>query len=393
MHSFVEFLESNDTEETTTTTNEPNNNIELSAEQSQLIQFRAHVDSIDLNDDEQQPQQQQQAQTFITAENNHHNHRNARAQCRLQALRLLLFYLKLQAAPNIAHLLLGFDINKPLRNQNFFQPGTKINYAQKSSPTDAVDSEVLTIVPRNCLHSIVRILNRFVREPLVTLAEMPLTVELCYELLYTLCSNVSFNQQLLAYLRHNFDFVCANLRQIPLVIMTVMTVGGGVDASATLPLQDTTNADVTMAGLWRLREANNGGGEGVVQQQNNASGGTTQLHTLYAWIMGLTCIEMQSLIANRQKAALKKLVHLLVMENSVSGGGGGGSGGMQVQETNGRDSPANVSRIFSHSNFDSLLFMNRAGNMINGTSIVLSLLLVVLILYFQKNDLVLTLSL
>lgn len=374
MHSFVEFLESNDTETTTnTTTNEPNN-IELSAEQSQLIQFRAHVDSIDLNDDEQQ--QQQQPQTFIT-ENNHHNHQNARAQCRLQALRLLLFYLKLQAAPNIAHLLLGFDINKPLRNQNFFQPGTKINYAQKSSPTDAVDSEILTIVPRNCLHSIVRILNRFVREPMVTLAEMPLTVELCYELLYTLCSNVSFNQQLLAYLRHNFDFVCANLRQIPLV-MTMMTVGGGVEAGATLPLQDTTNADVTMAGLWRLREANNGGGECVVQQ-NNASGGTTQLHTLYAWIMGLTCIEMQSLIANRQKAALKKLVHLLVMENSVSGGGSGSGGSMQVQETNGRDSPANVSRIFSHSNFDSLLFMNRAGNMINGTSIALLLLLVLIL--------------
>lgn len=116
-------------------------------------------------------------------------------------------------APNIAHLLLGFDINKSLRNQRFFNPGTKINYAPSSSAsattrggassggTAEADAEVLTIVPRNCLHSIIRMLNRFLRDPIGLVRTIPSTIELSYEILFALCSNSSFNQQLLSYLR------------------------------------------------------------------------------------------------------------------------------------------------------------------------------------------------
>lgn len=114
-------------------------------------------------------------------------------------------------APNIAHLLLGFDINKSLRNQRFFNPGTKINYTPSSASTTTrggassgtaeADAEVLTIVPRNCLHSIIRMLNRFLRDPIGLVRTIPSTIELSYEILFTLCSNTSFNQQLLSYLR------------------------------------------------------------------------------------------------------------------------------------------------------------------------------------------------
>ena len=45
-----------------------------------------------------------------------------RSQTRLKALKILLFYIKLPA-PNLSLLLLGMDINKPLKNQSFYNPG------------------------------------------------------------------------------------------------------------------------------------------------------------------------------------------------------------------------------------------------------------------------------
>ena len=45
-----------------------------------------------------------------------------RSECRLKALKLILFYLR-QPHPNLAHLLLGMDIRKPLGNQEFYNPG------------------------------------------------------------------------------------------------------------------------------------------------------------------------------------------------------------------------------------------------------------------------------
>lgn len=44
------------------------------------------------------------------------------SECRLKALKLIMFYLR-QPQPNLAHLLLGMDIKKPLGNQEFYNPG------------------------------------------------------------------------------------------------------------------------------------------------------------------------------------------------------------------------------------------------------------------------------
>lgn len=48
-----------------------------------------------------------------------------RSECRLKALKLIMFYLR-QPQPNLAHLLLGMDIKKPLGNQEFYNPGERL---------------------------------------------------------------------------------------------------------------------------------------------------------------------------------------------------------------------------------------------------------------------------
>lgn len=76
------------------------------------------------------------------------------------------------------------------------------------------------------------------------------------------------------------------------------------------------------------------------------------LHSLYSWILGLTCLELQSLIVNRQKLALKNLVQLLLTEN------GGVTASTSTQSASAQ--PSSISRMFGSSGgFDSLLFMNR----------------------------------
>ena len=85
----------------------------------------------------------------------------------------------------------------------------------------------------------------------------------CDLLVVTLCSNSEFSQQLLSYLRDEFDFVNAHLRVMPL----------RVDTSSSLA--------------------------------------TIKLYSHYTWMMKLVCIELQSLIANRLKPQLKRTIRLL----------------------------------------------------------------------------------
>lgn len=73
------------------------------------------------------------------------------------------------------------------------------------------------------------------------------------------------------------------------------------------------------------------------------------LHSIYSWILGLTCLEMQSLIVNRQKTALKSLVQLLITENLASN-----SAPSAI--------PQHLSKAHYSSSFDNLLFMNRGGS-------------------------------
>ena len=189
-----------------------------------------------------------------------------KSENRLTAIKFLLFYLRLPA-PNIAHVFLGFDIHKPLKNQSFFNPGTKINYiSSQINSNNSSEPEILSIVPRTCLHSVINILNKFLKDHLL-FYRMPSTIDCCYELLFLLCSNSQFNQQLLNYLRKEFDFVNNNLRKIP----------------------------------FKLNESN-------LENLNLP----ICVYSHYTWIINLTCIEMQNLLTNHMKNELKKLIQLLI---------------------------------------------------------------------------------
>ena len=217
-------------------------------------------------------------------------------------------------APNLAHLLLGFDIQKSLRNQSFLNAGTKINYIgvggniiNNNSNNISQSDEILSIVPRNCLHSIVRIINKFLLKDLSLINRIPITIDYCYEVLFILCSNIQYNQQLLAYLRSEFDFINNNLRKIPL---------SGVYSAA----------------------------------------GSSH-YSIYTWILNLACIELQSLMANRMKVQLKKLVQILTENSSVS------SLGSARGATSQQQLPTNSNRILANnSNFDNLLYLNSTAN-------------------------------
>lgn len=199
-----------------------------------------------------------------------------KSMCRLKALKILLFYIRLPA-PNLSLLLLGMDIQKPLKNQSFYNPGTKISYMNNGSVNSKESSEILSIVPRNCLHSLIRILNKFLKDPFI-LFVTPNSIDMAYEMLNILCMNPLFNQQLLFYLRNEFDFVYKHLKQIPLKINEF---------------------------------------ENEIDERN----GKQSLYAQYSWIMNLTCLEIQNLTANKNKTQLKRLVQLLIEntdnENSI----------------------------------------------------------------------------
>lgn len=270
--------------------------------------------------------------------------REIRSTNRLVALKLILYYLKLQA-PNIAHLLLGFDIHKPLKNQYFYNPGTKINY----NPNDRLflnngykeaEGEILSIVPRNCLHSIIRILNKFLKEPKIafTLAN---TIDSCYEILYILCSNFQYNQQMLNYLRTEFDFVNNNLKSIPFKF------------------------DQTEFGDFEIKENFNSSSLGMsrVKQENidrsihadKAMETPITLYSNYSWIIKLACLEIQSLISNRMKTKLKKTIQLLIENNfNIDYTGSSKNASFLIEQKQ--------SKIFSNSHFDNLVYNSSASN-------------------------------
>jgi nuclear pore complex protein Nup205 len=235
-----------------------------------------------------------------------------RSASRVTALKLLLFYLRLPA-PNLAHLLLGFDISKSLRNQTFLNAGTKISYASaaaaaaaNSRNNDPAITEILSIVPRNCLHSIIGIINKLLLKDASLINRIAITIDYCYEILFILCSNVQYNQQLLSYLRAEFDFVNNNLRKVP------MLTSGGAESSSH--------------------------------------------YSIYTWVLSLTCLELQSLIANRIKVSLKKLVQLLT-ENAMTS--------VNLAKTllqQHQTSLTTNSRVLANSNFDNLLYLNNTSN-------------------------------
>lgn len=93
-----------------------------------------------------------------------------------------------------------------------------------------------------------------------------------YEILYILCTYPAFNQELLAYLRTEYDFIYKHLKLIPF--------DQAIDSSE--------NAI-----------------KPCVYSQN-------------CWVMNLACVEMQSLTANKQKSSLKKLTQLLIENTELA---------------------------------------------------------------------------
>ena len=200
------------------------------------------------------------------------NNEKCHALNQLSALQLILFYVR-QPAPNLAHLLLGVDLQKPLKEHVFHSAGTRIS-APLVSLLNGKEPDALS-VPRNCLHSVILLLTKFLNEPSVWM-RLRSAIELSYELLYTLCLSPAFSQRLLYFLRTEHDFVYKHLRQAPF-----------------------KTADMAKGGDPKSLE--------------------TGLCALNSWVLNLACVELQNLVANKAKAQLKKLVQLLV-ESSESAG-------------------------------------------------------------------------
>lgn len=291
MHSFVEFLDFDN----------PTN------EDSILNVARQGLDCADTDSNSSQ----------IVVEVDPSVQTQAKSHSRLKALKLLMFYLRLPA-PNISHLLLGFDIHKPLNNQQFYNPGTKINYRS--------DTNILSIVPRNCLHSVIKILNYFLHDQTI-LNKTPQTIELCYEIMFMLCSDFRFKTQILNYLRNEFDFVNLNLKRIPFKLKIEYT--NERILKETTFLSDTINYKKTL----------NKVGEDTLSDDSMIS-----LLSIYSWSLQLICIEIQQLISGRMKQQLKKLIQILTDNISLT----------NLSTT--RDT-SDTSRLFTSNNMDSFLFM------------------------------------
>jgi nuclear pore complex protein Nup205 len=209
-----------------------------------------------------------------------------RVECRLKTLKFILFYLMLPMT-NISHLLLGFDINKSLKNQSFYDAGTKISYSLKNTSVNSnnptfssikTGQETLSIVPRNCLHSIIDLLNKYLKDP--NLIRISQTIELCYEILLNLCSTNFYNQHLLDYLRCNHDFVYNHLKNMSFK----ENIKNGSSEYAKSNRSDTNET-------------------GEVHSR-------ASIYSINALILNIGCIELKALLLNKNKSKLKDLVEL-----------------------------------------------------------------------------------
>ncbi|XP_070580305.1 nuclear pore complex protein Nup205-like [Ptychodera flava] len=120
--------------------------------------------------------------------------RNATRQ---HIVRVLLFSLD-QPAPNLAHLLLGYEVRKPVTATNIQEPGVLGS-------------------PKTCLHTILSLLGKGVdsRSGPTCIYEMPRFSELAYQLIYALCANKDTSSPTMRYLRATHDFFYEHLQHLP----------------------------------------------------------------------------------------------------------------------------------------------------------------------------------
>lgn len=104
-----------------------------------------------------------------------------------------------QAAPNLVHYLLGFDINKDIRLSNLQQPGVL------DFPSTCAKS-LLTVLDQN--------LESAKAKRVVPESQQKL-IENAYGLLYQLCFNAKTSEVFLRYLRSSGDFLCRHIAELP----------------------------------------------------------------------------------------------------------------------------------------------------------------------------------
>ncbi|GFN90053.1 nuclear pore complex protein nup205-like [Plakobranchus ocellatus] len=113
-------------------------------------------------------------------------------------IQLLLLSLD-QAAPNLAHWLMGFHLQKPVVRTTLQDPGVMGS-------------------PKTCLHSVLAMLERGLgsREGPASLMDRPQLAELGYRLVYALAANRDTSAPTLRYLRTTHDFLFRQLQHLPL---------------------------------------------------------------------------------------------------------------------------------------------------------------------------------
>ncbi|XP_070506318.1 nuclear pore complex protein Nup205 [Chironomus tepperi] len=104
-----------------------------------------------------------------------------------------------QSAPNLAHYLLGFDINKDIRQSNLQQPG-------------------ILDFPSTCSKSLINMLDQYL-ECVKTNTPVPepklKLMESAYGLVYSLCFNYRTSEVFMRFLRTCSDFLCRHVAQLP----------------------------------------------------------------------------------------------------------------------------------------------------------------------------------
>ena len=238
-----------------------------------------------------------------------------KALTRIKVLKFLLFNLKLQT-PNIAHILFGFDIRKSLNKQSFYLPGTNLNLVNTDNSSTFADKQLnpaqlalMSIVTRNCMHSIVEVLNQVLKDEFM-LYKLPQTIDLCYEILYNLCNNSAYANQILHFLRNEYDFIFKHLKQAPFNPFGVSeklntsqdTQMQNMLSTTSLASASIIDSDITDQTLVKNKQQNYDAYKHI----------NRHIYAINAWILYLTSVEIQNLFVNRMRRQAAKLVDMLI---------------------------------------------------------------------------------
>ena len=192
-------------------------------------------------------------------------------QVQLAILHLLSFCIGGKPAPNIAHLLLGYETRKgkPVGDSSLQDPGVLGS-------------------PRTLLHALLSLVqhSRDPSNPIGCHYGNPKLAELCYKVIFQLCSHRDLSTPTLRYLRNSHDFFHSQLAALPL--------------------------DLT-----RLRERDGeeegGGAKGALL----SSGQVSLLHQ-QAWLMKTVAVELRVTARTQLRSHNQRLVDLLLTEQSTN---------------------------------------------------------------------------